>query len=298
MLKRLLVAATTVVLATPVAALAATDATAPSPDDPHDDGTYLVQLADEPVATYEGAVRGLKATKPAEGATVDRTQADVVKYVKHLDGRRNAILARVKGEKKLYDYNFTFTGFAAKLTGKQVAVLAATPGVVSVIKDEPRPPRHVHHAPTCSASPARTASGSGSSAARQGRRGRDRRHHRLRALAREPQLRRAARRSADRRHDEEAVQGRVRRRRRAPRFTCNNKVIGGRYFVRASAPDKVIQREFLSPRDFGGHGSHTASTAAGNVDVPAVVDGDDLGKASRHRPSRPDRGLQGLLGPR
>ncbi|CAN0854444.1 Subtilisin-like protease SBT4.3 [Linum grandiflorum] len=37
-------------------------------------------------------------------------------------------------------------------------------------------------------------------------------------------------------------------------FTCNNKIIGARYYS-----------EVTTARDFVGHGSHTASTAAGNV---------------------------------
>ena len=46
---------------------------------------------------------------------------------------------------------------------------------------------------------------------------------------------------------------------------CNNKLIGARYFVdgaRASGP--IEQGEFFSPRDVDGHGTHTATTAAGN----------------------------------
>ena len=35
--------------------------------------------------------------------------------------------------------------------------------------------------------------------------------------------------------------------------------------------------EFLSPRDYGGHGSHTASTAAGNYGVSATGDASGFG---------------------
>ena len=49
----------------------------------------------------------------------------------------------------------------------------------------------------------------------------------------------------------------------ANRVTCNNKVIGARWYdaggLSASVPD-----EFLSPRDRNSHGSHTASTTAGD----------------------------------
>ncbi|RVX13767.1 Cucumisin [Vitis vinifera] len=45
-------------------------------------------------------------------------------------------------------------------------------------------------------------------------------------------------------------------------FTCNNKIIGARYY---RSNGKVPPEDFASPRDSEGHGTHTASTAAGNV---------------------------------
>ncbi|XP_063949552.1 cucumisin [Daucus carota subsp. sativus] len=44
-------------------------------------------------------------------------------------------------------------------------------------------------------------------------------------------------------------------------FTCNNKVIGARYYDIANISDP--RSDFNSPRDTLGHGSHTASTVAG-----------------------------------
>ncbi|KAK9903149.1 hypothetical protein M0R45_001208 [Rubus argutus] len=44
-------------------------------------------------------------------------------------------------------------------------------------------------------------------------------------------------------------------------FTCNNKIIGAQYY-RAS---QSFEDDIESPRDFNGHGTHTASTAAGNL---------------------------------
>ncbi|XP_047341136.1 cucumisin-like [Impatiens glandulifera] len=43
-------------------------------------------------------------------------------------------------------------------------------------------------------------------------------------------------------------------------FTCNNKIIGGRYYNSENLYDVT---DFKSPRDSLGHGTHTASTAAG-----------------------------------
>ncbi|KAH9618384.1 hypothetical protein KSS87_008519 [Heliosperma pusillum] len=53
-------------------------------------------------------------------------------------------------------------------------------------------------------------------------------------------------------------------------FTCNNKMIGGQYF---RADGNVTANGIASPRDSSGHGTHTASTAAGG----AVIDASFLG---------------------
>src|SRR5919106_1742177 len=64
-------------------------------------------------------------------------------------------------------------------------------------------------------------------------------------------------------------------------FTCNDKLIGADQVldtyraVLGADPD-----EFDSARDDDGHGTHTASTAAGNADVSASVKGRDLGTIS------------------
>lgn len=46
-------------------------------------------------------------------------------------------------------------------------------------------------------------------------------------------------------------------------FTCNRKVIGGRYYLSGYQTEEGGAIKFVSPRDSSGHGSHTASIAAG-----------------------------------
>ena len=64
-------------------------------------------------------------------------------------------------------------------------------------------------------------------------------------------------------------------------FECNDKLIGARQMLATyrrlvgAEPD-----EFDSARDDDGHGTHTASTAAGNADVEAEIFGRDLGEVS------------------
>lgn len=66
-------------------------------------------------------------------------------------------------------------------------------------------------------------------------------------------------------------------------FTCNNKLIGARYFKEGFESVYAVQYalgEFESPRDASSHGTHTASTAAGNEDVPATLSGAVVATAS------------------
>ncbi|GMI76302.1 hypothetical protein like AT5G59190 [Hibiscus trionum] len=44
-------------------------------------------------------------------------------------------------------------------------------------------------------------------------------------------------------------------------FTCNNKIIGGRYY---NSENMYFEGDIKSPRDSEGHGTHTSSTAAGD----------------------------------
>ncbi|MCM2680622.1 S8 family serine peptidase [Echinimonas agarilytica] len=64
-------------------------------------------------------------------------------------------------------------------------------------------------------------------------------------------------------------------------FVCNHKLIGAQFFSGAfEATYPLIPQEFRSPRDADGHGSHTAGTAAGNENVPAVLFGTDVGSVT------------------
>ena len=81
-------------------------------------------------------------------------------------------------------------------------------------------------------------------------------------------------------------------------FTCNNKLIGARQTMDTyrtligADPD-----EFDSARDDDGHGTHTASTAAGNAGVAASMYGIPLGTVSGIAP-RGDHRVQGARQPR
>lgn len=68
----------------------------------------------------------------------------------------------------------------------------------------------------------------------------------------------------------------------AGNFTCNNKIIGGRYY---RSNGIFFANDISSPRDSDGHGTHTASTAAGNVVNGASLYGYGSGTARGGVPS-------------
>ncbi|MGC5583860.1 S8 family peptidase [Ornithinimicrobium sp. W1665] len=64
-------------------------------------------------------------------------------------------------------------------------------------------------------------------------------------------------------------------------FDCNNKLLGARQMLETYRSVVGAEPfEFDSARDDNGHGTHTASTAAGNAGVPATIEGQDLGEVS------------------
>ncbi|XP_049415490.1 subtilisin-like protease SBT2.5 [Solanum stenotomum] len=73
---------------------------------------------------------------------------------------------------------------------------------------------------------------------------------------------------------------------RFPETACNSKIVGAQYFARAAtaAGEFNASRDYASPFDADGHGSHTASTAAGNHQVPVIVNHFNYGYASGMAP--------------
>ena len=75
--------------------------------------------------------------------------------------------------------------------------------------------------------------------------------------------------------------------RTSPSTTATRKIVGARYFGDtwlAEVP-AAERADVVSPRDGEGHGSHTASIAAGNHGVRAVVDDRDFGRISGVAPA-------------
>ena len=254
------------------------------------DGRYIVTFADDPVGAYDGYQARLHGHE-AEGRREDRPQlAGGQELARSPDGKHDAALAKV-GATKIYDYTVTNNGIAADLTGAQAAALAKTAGHRRARTRQDVPARHHCHlriprpercgrrvvpARRPGRTPAR-ASSSASSTAASGPR-----------TPRSPTTKINPRPAN---WHGACVAGRTSRRR-----SCGNKLVGARYYVDGFGKHNISEEEFLSPRDGSGHGSHTASTAAGN----AGVTDDHRRQPHRHRvghgPSGLHRRVQGVLG--
>ncbi|WP_298828224.1 S8 family peptidase [uncultured Piscinibacter sp.] len=255
---------------------------------------YIVQLVEDPVVAYEGGIAGYRATKPAQGRKIDSTNPDVVNYFGYLSGRHDALLASVGGGRKAYSYGFVFNGFAAELSEAQAAKLATTAGVLSVSRDERR------RLETSDTPSFLGLAGPGGLWERTGVKGEGvvigivdsgiwPEHA---SLSDRTDVNGNGTR--DGKLGYQQIPGWNGRCTPGEQFTasnCNQKLIGARYYnegfggnagVRAELP-----YEFLSPRDFDGHGTHTATTAGGNQNVatsgPASVFGAISGIAPRAR---------------
>ena len=248
-------------------------------------GTYIVQLKDRPVASYEGELGGLSATKPKAGASIDPKAASVQAYRAHLKQQRAQVLDTVPGAERLYDYDTAFNGFAVKVDGDEAAKLAHHPEVLRLWKNE------MYQVDTVSTPDFLELSGKRGAWERQFD-GQENAGEGVivgvvdtgiwpenAAFDALPTPRPDAdvieqkwNGSCDQGDDPDPENN----------IECNNKLIGAAYFGEGIDP---VEEEFDSPRDYDGHGSHTASTAAGNTGVEAVINDEPVGEMSGMAPA-------------
>jgi hypothetical protein len=236
---------------------------------------YIVQMVLQPAVTYSGGIPGYKATKPARGAKLDPLDADVVSYVGLLNSKHDAALSAVGGGAELYDYDYAFNGFAARLTPDQKAALEARADVVSVARDT------AATVDTTSTAQFLGLSGATGIWNRLGAKGEN-------VIIADidtgvwPENPAFTDRVGVGPNGQtgklgyQQIPGWHGKCTPGEAFTasdCNQKLIGAQWFVAGhGGPDSIISEEYLSARDFDGHGSHTSSTAGGNADTATAGD--------------------------
>ncbi len=103
---------------------------------------YIVQLTDPPLASYRGGIAGLAATNPAATGVVklDPTSAASKAYVEYLAGKQNAVLTALatalgRTATPVYTYRYAYNGFAVELSAAEADTLRNLPGVGKVQQD-------------------------------------------------------------------------------------------------------------------------------------------------------------------
>jgi subtilisin family serine protease len=263
-------------------------------------GVYVVQMREAPAVAYKGGVAGYKATAPKAGQKIDPLNADVTRYVGYLKARHDATLSKVSKGAKLYSYAFTFNGFAAKMTAAEAAAMEKQDGVLSVEADEalkvdtsstpqflgltdPNGLWNQLGGPTGG----KNANGAGEGMVIG-----------MIDTGIWPENPSFADRDANGKLVYQQIPG-WHGKCESNGTTdgswnanlCNEKVIAAQHFNAGWGGDAGVKAalpwEFLSPRDYTGHGSHTSSTAGGNNNVqptgPAAGLGPISGMAPRAR---------------
>jgi subtilisin family serine protease len=238
--------------------------------------TYLVRMADEPVGRYRGTDPRFPATAPGPNRKLDPNNASVIRYAAYLDSTHDEALQRIRGGRKLYDYRYAVNGFSAVLTPSEAAELAQVPGVVSVELDAEAPLSTVT-SPTflgLTAANGLWAQLGGVNSAGEnivigmvdgG------------VWPEHPSFsdRTGTNNGVGAKLSYQQIPGWHGKCAPGEAFNashCNQKLIGAQYFNAGRLANLPIpDYEYLSARDFGGHGTHTSSTAGGNanVSVPA-----------------------------
>ena len=258
--------------------------------------TYIVQMLDEPAVVYDGGVAGLPATKPAKGQKIDPAAEDVKNYRAHLKGKHDKALESVGGGTVVYDYGISFNGFAAKLTETQAEALKSQKGVVAVTPDELRT-MDTSSTPAFLGLTAKGGLWDQLGGVSKGGLNKGAGEDMIIGVVDSgiwPDSKSFSDRKVDGGngnlypHKVTGFHGTCQTGEQFSTSNCNNKLIGARYFNAAWGGSAALEAarpwEFMSPRDYNGHGTHTSSTAGGNYGVPTTGPASAFGSISGMAP--------------
>ena len=276
-------------------------------EDPDVRKTYIVQLRGPSAAERHAPLRATAAKPGAVAlprARFDKSSAAVQSYTAELAEKQSRVFAKAgAGAELIYSYRYSLNGFAARMHPSQAHKLENLPEVLQVWEDEIRPlatnfsldfmglfdadvglrgapgldgegiiigvidsgiaPKHPALKDTREADRPRLCRGDWAENSLLGKWLCRRFDKREDVLLFEPLDNWNGFCEAGEDFDE---------------TDCNNKLIGARYYVDgAEASGPIDEGEIRSPRDVDGHGTHTATTAAGNR-VKASIFGTSIGR--------------------
>ncbi|MEU8733602.1 S8 family serine peptidase [Streptomyces tendae] len=276
----------------------------PVPVKPRPAGRYIVTLAAPPIAAYRGGVDGIPATAPTSGGKVDVSDSDAVRYRRHLTDEHRA-LAESVGARIKRDYSVVSNGFTADLSAVQSAALAKTPGVLSVTPDTLNKVADDKNSQDFLGLSGRRGLWAALGGTENAGRGVVIGDIDTGIWPESPSLAAASLGTAPptakdpyrpyrkgdsivmRKADGGTFIGTCQAGEEFTVGACNSKLISARYFSEgwlALVPPER-RADYVSPRDGEGHGTHTASTAAGNSGVDVTVEGRHLGRISGVAPA-------------
>jgi uncharacterized repeat protein (TIGR01451 family) len=233
------------------------------------EAVYIVRLQDVPLGSYRGEIPRLEATSPAALASrkLDISSAASVAYRDYLAAKQSQFLATAEKNlqrevEPIYQYDITYNGVAITMTEAEAAMVAKQPGVTSVQRDQWRQ-KHTDVTPSFVGATSIWDGGGVDGAGTKG----DGVVVGIVDTGIWPE------------HPSFADNGNF----PVPKdwhggcslpddgsqaYGCNNKMIGAKHFLTGY---KIVSYGydglFDSARDDDGHGTHTASTAAGNEAV-------------------------------
>ena len=240
----------------------------------------IIKLDYDSVATYAGGIRGLAATNPkATGRPLNKASRADRAYRAYIKGKEDAFiraLAKTAPTARVGSrINTVFGGVAARIPARSVEAILKIEGVVAVQYDSLRKPLTDASPGFIGANPvydklATTANAGQGIILGDLDTGVWPEHpsfEDLGNLAAPPGPARTCEFG-----DNPLTPA-------ADPFECNNKLIGGEAFLDTylSDPDRAADETFTTARDSSGHGTHTTSTAAGNIVDSAPVFGVERG---------------------